>query len=148
MPSHIDRRAAMRTGLVLALAPWAGSSRACEFYAPNFTLIHPWTRASRPDATSAIVSMKFQNVTQADRLIGVQTLVADSAELGGEGAGPQLDFPIPQGQDSELAEKGVHLRLLGLKLPLEVARSYPMTLVFANAGEVRATLNVDFARFA
>lgn len=148
MPSPIDRRAAMRTGLVLALAPWAGSSRACEFYAPNFTLIHPWTRASRPDATSAIVSMKFQNVTRADRLIGVQTLVAESAELGGEGAGPRLDFPIPQGQDSELAETGVHLRLLGLKLPLEVARSYPMTLVFANAGEVRATLNVDFARFA
>jgi copper(I)-binding protein len=148
MQSNIDRRAAMRTGLALALAPWAGSSRACEFYAPNFTLIHPWTRASRPDATSAIVSMKFQNVTQSDRLIGVQTLVADSAELGGEGAGPQLDFAIPAGQDSELAERGVHLRLLGLKLPLEVARSYPMTLVFANAGEIRATLNVDYARFA
>jgi len=148
MQSNIDRRAAMRAGLALALAPWASSSRACEFYAANFTLIHPWTRASRPDATSAIVSMKFQNVTQADRLIGVHTLVAESAELCGEGAGPQLDFPIPQGQDTELSEKGVHLRLLGLKLPLEVARSYPMTLVFANAGEVRATLNVDFARFA
>jgi copper(I)-binding protein len=148
MQMNFDRRSAMRAGLVLALAPWASSSRACEFYAPNFTLIHPWTRASRPDATLAIVSMKFQNVTQADRLIGVQTLVAESAELAGEGAGPQLDLPIPAGQDTELSEKGVHLRLLGLKLPLEVARSYPMTLVFANAGEVRATLNVDFARFA
>lgn len=147
MHAIFDRRSLLRSGLALALAPLAGSSRACEFYAPNFTLIHPWTRASRPGASSAVVCMKFQDVTQADRLIGVQTLVADGAELGGAVAGPALDFAIPPGQTSELAEAGVYLRLVGLKFPLEMARSYPMTLVFAQAGEIRATLNVDYARF-
>lgn len=148
MQIPMTRRGALRATLALAALPAALPARACEFYAPNFTLIHPWTRASRPGANTAMVCMSFRDVSGSDRLIGVQTLVADGVELVGPEVGPVLDLPIPEGQVTELSERGVHLRLTGLKFPLEVARAYPMTLVFAQAGELRATLNVDYARFA
>lgn len=143
----LHRRRLLHGGLALAAAGWLAPARACEFYAPNFTLIHPWTRASRPDATSAVVGMSFQDVTADDRLIGVRTPVAEGAEMGGAGTLPALDFPIPAGRTTVLAEAGPHLRLTGLKLPLEMAREYPMTLIFAKAGAVRARLTVDYERF-
>lgn len=43
---------------------------------------------------------------------------------------------------------GTYLRLLGLKLPLQVGRSYPMNLLFRQSGLVLATLTVDFGRFS
>jgi len=148
MKFPLSRRSALRTGLALAAAPWIQSASACEYYAPNFTLIHPWTRASRAGATTALVCMSFKDVTAGDRLLGVQTPVAAGAELAGPGVGPQLDLVIPEGPLLELTERGVHLRLTELQFPLEVARTYPMTLLFEQAGELRATLNVDYARFA
>ena len=45
-----------------------------------------------------------------------------------------LDLAIPRGQVTLLAEHGTALRLLGLTMPLELTRSYPMTLHFAKAG--------------
>ena len=148
MTRVIRRRLALQGTLAFAAAPFVQPVRACEYYAPNFTLVHPWTRASRPGATTAQVCMSFKDVSAGDRLVGVQTPVAEGAELAGPGVGPQLDLAIAAGQTLELTERGVHLRLVGLQFPLEVARTYPMTLLFEQAGELRTTLNVDYARFA
>ena len=81
-------------------------------------------------------------------MIGVETPVAERAELGGMAAGPTLNFAIAAGQSSALSESGSYLRLLGLKLPLQVGCSYPMNLLFAQSGLVLATLTVDFGRFS
>ncbi len=54
---------------------------------------------------------------------------------------------IHEGQTTVLSEAGMHLRLVGLKFPLLVGREYPMTLVFAKAGPIKARLSVDYARF-
>jgi copper(I)-binding protein len=140
----LHRRSVLQAGVALGVSLLVPAARAHEFFSSSLTVIHPWTRASAEGATSAIVSMIFQDVIQTDRLIGVQTPVAEAAELGGAGRAPALDFLIREGQNAEFTETGVHLRLLRLNHPLLLGREYPMTLIFANAGAIRAALLVDY----
>ena len=156
MNPHFIRRDLLRSGLALGAALLLPAARACEFFSPTMRILHPWTRASEPGATTAVVCMRFDEVTRDDRLMQVQTPVAATAEMGGveltggrigSGLAAGLDFLIPAGQQSALAEGGRFVRLLALRHPLEVGRSYPLTLVFEQGGVVNATLTVDFASF-
>ena len=145
MTRTMRRRSLLQAGWTLGVAMATPTLRAHEFFTGNLTVIHPWTRASTAGATSAIVSMTFEDVVRPDRLVGVQTPVAARAELGGLGVGATIDFLIPEGRTSALSETGVHLRLLDLQFPLLQGREYPMTLVFSEAGPIRAALLVDYA---
>lgn len=147
MSPFIHRRAALRAGLAFGAALALPQARACEYFADNLRITHPWCKATRPGATSVVVSMMFDQVTRPDRLIGVQTMVAEGAEIGGQLARSTVDFAIPEGGETHLVEHGTYLRLTGLKFPLEVARTYPMVLRFEHGGVVQATLNVDLQRF-
>lgn len=151
----IHRRMALHAGLALSASALAGRARACEYFGNNLRITHPWTRASEAQASSAIVCMKFDEVTLSDRLIAVQTPVASGAEMAGldvganlgTNAGAPVNLLIPAGEQTVLGEAGICLRLTGLRFPLEVARSYPLRLVFEKGGVVDATLNVDYSRF-
>ena len=156
MEPRLIRRNVLRGSLALGVALLAPAARACEFFSPTMRILHPWTRASEPGASTAVVCMRFDEVSRDDRLIQVRTPVAAAAELGGvaldgsgsrNNAGTGLDFPIPAGRESTLSEGGRFVRLLGLRHPLEVGRSYPLTLIFEQGGVVDATLTVDFASF-
>ena len=147
-------RAALQGSLALGIALLAPAARACEFFSPTLRILHPWTRASAPGASTAVVCMRFDEVSRDDRLIRLHTPVATGAEIGGlaltSDAGntrTDLNFLIPAGQVSALSEGGSFVRLLDLQHPLEVGRSYPLTLVFEQGGVVNATLTVDFADF-
>ena len=155
MQADIHRRRLLQSGLALGSALCLPPARACEFFTTHLRITHPWTRASAADASSAIVSMKFDEVQQADRLIAVETPVALSAEMRGVvmpdittvNGRTALDFPIPAGCETLLHEAGPHLLLLGLQFALEVAREYPLQLIFERGGVVNATLSVDYTRF-
>ncbi len=144
-PVNRRRRALLLGGLALgaALPP----ARACEFFAPGLRIAHPWTRATAPGEAVAGLYMKVDQVTRSDRLIRVETPLATGAEMAGRDAGPGVNWILPEGEESVLSESGTFIRLLGLKQPLEVARSYPLILEFENGGIVQATLNVDYTRF-
>ncbi len=150
MPPPIHRRTLLRAGLALgsglSAALIAPSARACEFFASSLRITHPWTRATPIGERTAKICMRFDEVTRSDRLIGVETPVARGAERGGSGGA--IDIPIPEGQTTELTEAGVHVRLTGLKHPLELGRTYPLTLRFAHGGEVNASFDVDYGAFA
>lgn len=147
MHAQHQRRRLMQAGLLGSLGLLGRRAQACEFYTSTLRVTHPWTRATPDGADSAIVCMKFDEVHQADRLIGIQTELATSAVLGGLKASDRVDFDIPRGQPCELAESGTYLRLKGLTQPLEVGRSYPIRLVFAVGGTLNADLSVDYDRF-
>ena len=147
MHIHSNRRGALRWGLALAASTLAPGVRACEFFAPTLRITHPWTRATAPGAGHAVVCMKLDEVIESDRLVGMHSPVADAAEIIGPDARACVDLPIPAGSVIQMSERGVHMRLLGLRHPLEMARSYPLVLRFEKGGEVSATLNVDYARF-
>jgi hypothetical protein len=105
----------------------------------------PWTRATADGAAFAIVCMSFDEVTTTDRLIKVETPVASGAEMGGVGAGPVVDFLIPEGKESVLSETGTFIKLVGLRHPLEAGRTFPFTLTFEKGGVVEGDLDVAYA---
>lgn len=148
MVLSIARRHCLRAGLAAGALGALPAARACEFYALHLRITHPWTRASEPGARSAVVCMHFDEVTHPDRLIAVASPVAEAAEMGGVPAGGPVDLAIPADQLTALTEAGRHIRLIGLRHPLEMARAYPLTLVFERSGTVDASLTVDYARFA
>lgn len=144
----LPRRRLLLASAAAGLMPWAGPASACEFYSSRMRIWHPWTRATRVDADTAKVCMRFDEIERADRLIGLETPVATGARLAGPGAAPDathLDLALQPGQDLTLSENGLHIELLDLQQPLQVGRSFPLRLLFASGDSVNALLNVDYA---
>src|SRR5262245_53362972 len=100
------RRAVLRVGLALCASLVIRPARACEYFTGTLRFTHPWTRASVPDATSAAVCMKFDEVSETDRLIGVETPVAAGAYLIREGENTGVNLLIPAGRETLLSEDG------------------------------------------
>jgi copper(I)-binding protein len=147
MACSLHRRNVLRAGLALCAPLALPDAHACEYFADGLRVSHPWTRATPPGATTAVLCMGFDEVAADDRLIAVETPVAAGAEMGGATAGGAVNFVIPAGQASALSEHGSFVRLVGLRHALEIGRTYPLTLGFERAGLVIASLNVDYARF-
>ncbi len=85
----------------------------------------------------------------ADRLLGASAEVATSVELhsmtmeGDVMRMRKLDaIDVPAGGTVELKPGGLHLMLMGLKAPLAAGASFPITLKFEKAGEVKAQAKV------
>ncbi|RZL37398.1 MAG: copper chaperone PCu(A)C [Rubrivivax sp.] len=149
-PKHMTSSALPRRHLLVALgsAAFLRPAQACEFYSSHLRIWHPWTRATRIDADSARLCMRFDEVQKTDRLIGIETPVAAGARLAGPGApagGQGLSLLIAEGQELTLAEEGLHIELLDLQQPLQVGRSFPLRLIFESAEPVNAVLSVDYA---
>lgn len=143
----MHRRGLLRAGVAGSLVLLGAPARACEFFTPTLRVFHPWARATLEDDTTARVFMKFDDVREDDRLIGVQTMLANGAEIAGPGVKRRdgvVDLAIPRGQTTELNEAGLHLRLLDLQWQLQVLRSYPLDLLFEKGGIVKASLSIDF----
>ena len=148
MKRLIYRRDFLRASLALCASLAAPSVRSCEFYTTTLRITHPWTRASAPDATTAVVCMKIDDVIESDRLIGVETPVATGAEMVDEGVPSSVNLFIPKGRETLFGEEGRQLRLVGLQHPLMIARTYPLRLLFEKGGIVNAELNIDYMPFA
>jgi hypothetical protein len=144
MNHHLRRRAVLHAGLALGAGLLAPRAKACEFFAPNLRVYRPWTRATPPGADSAIVCVTFDQVTETDHLIGIETPLCEGAEIGGVGARQGLDLVIPAGRETVLTEQTTYLRLVGLKQPLLFGRSYPMNYVFEKGGVVPGDVDVDY----
>lgn len=148
MNRSIHRRALLRAGFAASLPLLIPAARACEFFTTNLRVYKPWTRATADGDTVALLCMTFDDVTLADRLIGVETPVARDAEMGGTGARGAIDLAIPPGRETVLSEAGRFIRLTGLRYPLQLGCSYPLTLVFERGGTVAADIDVDYERNA
>ena len=144
MHSTLDRRRLLRATVALGTALALPRARACEFMTTTLRVTHPWTRASAVDASTAVLGMKFDEVSQSDRLVLVSTPVATGAEMGGLLQSPAVDFVIAEGSETYLDESGTFVRLLGLRFPLLTGRSYPLTLGFEKGGTYTTTLSVDY----
>jgi periplasmic copper chaperone A len=147
MNRPVHRRDMLGTTLALGFLGLAPSARACEYVGQTLRVYHPWSRGTAADADFAVLCMTLDEVRQTDRLIGVETPVAERAEMGGPDAGAPVDLLLPAGGSTVLTEQGAHIRLRGLNLQLQVGRSYPLALQFERGGRLEATLNIDFPGF-
>lgn len=153
-PKSLSRRQWMLANLAASAGGlgWVRQTAACEVQAEFLRVIHPWTRATAPDATEAVLCMGIDDVIADDRLIGVRTPVASGfaavdlpATTDARGATQVL---IARGSVITMHDQGPHLRLLGLRIVLEAGRSYPLNLHFERSGVVMSTLSVDYTRFS
>lgn len=141
------RRHALHAGLAMGALLWLPRAQACEFVTGTLRVTHPWTRATAPGEDTAVLGMKLDEVTEADRLVLVQTPVATSAAIGGRGARPVVDLAIGVGQELVLDESSTYIELKGLKHPLLPGRTYALVLGFEKSGLFNTTVSVDYARF-
>jgi copper(I)-binding protein len=130
--------------VLACLAAFGGAcpqTDAHEYYGKSFTLIHPWAEPSEPHAQSADVFMHFEGVEQPDRLVGASSSLATNVELRGPDGNPAPEG-IAVGPETSLQPGGAHLVLTGLKQPLELGRSYPLTLDFDKSGTMHVMISI------
>ncbi|MES2830542.1 MAG: copper chaperone PCu(A)C [Pseudomonadota bacterium] len=116
---------------------------AHEYYAKSFKIIHPWALPAERSEKTAAVYVKFEEIFDGDRLVGVRTPLAEAVEIRQAGRSdtvPTLD--LPAGKTIDLQPQGTHLLMVNLTGSLEMGRNYPMTLQFEKSGNIAVQLSV------
>ena len=124
---------------------------------PNAIHVHDaYARAMGGVGKSGAVFFMMHNMTETDdRLVDARADVAELVQLHthkdmGDGVMKMMHVPegfaLPAGEMHELARGGDHVMLLGLTRDLANGDSFPLTLVFENAGEVVVDVTVDNER--
>jgi copper(I)-binding protein len=114
---------------------------------------HPWARPTVAGQSVGGGYLKLSNKGQAaDKLVSatVDAGVAQRVELhtmsmdGNMMRMREVDaIDVPVGKTVELAPGGMHLMFIGLKAPLKAGDSFPLTLKFQKAGEVKVDVKVE-----
>lgn len=110
-----------------------------------------WARASIGNLDRSAAYFEIMNHGKsADRLVGVKTVASGKAELhttiqeNDVVRMRALDegVEVPAGGTVSFAPAGHHVMLIGLEQPLKEGASFPLTLVFEKAGEVKVDVAV------
>jgi copper(I)-binding protein len=127
----------------MAAAALALSAAAHSHKTKTLEIVHPWTKPSAKDATSARIFMVVKSADgRPDRLIGASTTRADKVELYDAGKGAAA-FTVGRDKNLVLYGDGPSLVLTGLKSPIYAYDDFKMTLVFENAGRVEIDVMVE-----
>jgi copper(I)-binding protein len=118
----------------------------------NLTVAHAWARATPSATANAAVYLTVTAKATPDTLTGASTPVAARAQLhesktenGIMRMRPVDNLPIDKDHPITLAPGGYHLMLTGMKQQLKLGETFPLTLTFAHAGAVQATVTVEQA---
>lgn len=152
---HLSFRGAVRAvvGAMALLALGSGTLSAHEFKAGDVQIVHPWSRATPPNARVAAGYLTLKNTgTEADRLVGVSSDIGGKAEIhqmlvGDDGVmtmRPVTDgVEVPAGGEVELKPGSFHIMFLQLKHGVKEGESFKGTLTFAKSGSVDVEFDVQ-----
>jgi copper(I)-binding protein len=106
-------------------------------------------RPTAPGGTGVVYMIVMNHGTADDDLTGLSTPVADKAEIhrtvSAEGM-TRMDavanLPLKANEALTFGPGGLHVMLTGLKQPLKLGDSFPLTLTFAKAGAIAVTVSV------
>ncbi|HEX7970241.1 MAG TPA: copper chaperone PCu(A)C [Stellaceae bacterium] len=133
------RRALLLAPLGLLLTHPA---RAHSYSVGSIVIGHPGARPSATEA--AAVFMALSNTGRStDRLTGGTTPVAREVLLRAEDGSPLEYLDLPPHRPLALRPGRKYIALLGIKAPLALDESFPLTLRFERAGEVAITVMVE-----
>jgi copper(I)-binding protein len=129
--------------ILLSAAVLAAPAVAHSHKKNGLEIVHPWTRASATDATSARVFMTVRNAGRGpDRLVSASTPMAGKVQLNEAGKG-RAAFVVRTGEELSLYGDGPSLVLVGLKRPLAAYDDFKMTVVFEKAGPIAIDVMVE-----
>ena len=108
-------------------------------------------RPTAPGLTTGVVYMTVANRGDSDdTLTGLSTPIAEKAETHrttDTGGVAKMDavanLPVKAKGTVTFSPNGLHVMLMGLKQPLKLGDSFPLTLNFAKAGDVAVTVKVE-----
>lgn len=147
--SNVLRRA-FGAGVFFVLA-FAFNAVAHEYALGELKIVHPWGRATPPGATTAAAYLKFVNDgSKPFRFVSGSSPVAERVEVhtmtmdgGVMRMRPLGALDIPAGATVELKPGGMHLMLIGLKRPIMVEETIPVTLTFEGGATVTVDLSIE-----
>ncbi len=128
----------------------ATATFACEIVTVDeIEIENAWARASIGTARPGVVYLTIRNMGRMDDvLVAITTPAADMPMLhetvvsNGVASMPHvMSVPLPAGARIVLEPGSFHAMLMGLTAPLLEGGTFPLTLMFQNAGA--ATVNVD-----
>lgn len=138
--------------MLAALLLPATFSEAHEYQVGEIQVAAPWSMELPPNAPTVAAYFVIHNAGQTpDRLLSVQTPVADSAQLhehvhvdGLMKMQQVQSVDIAPGQDAVFAPMAYHVMLLDLKdrSKLVEGQQFPLTLHFEKAGDVTVQVEV------
>jgi hypothetical protein len=141
---QLSRRASLFLLMACATAPGVVAAHSTPI-----AVIGAWTRPVPAGMNGAGYLTIVNRGRIADRLIGasspaaVKVSIHQSRQVGGVMTMRAIPFlDVGAGGRVSLAPGGLHLMLEGLRRPLRVGQSLPVSLIFAVAGQVRANLIV------
>jgi periplasmic copper chaperone A len=136
----------------LALVAAASGAQAQDVKQGAITISAPVARATASGQMAGGGFLKLANAGGADRLLSASANVSASVELhtmkmeGDVMRMRQLEaIELPAGQTVELKPGSLHIMFMGLKAPLKAGDSFPLTLKFEKAGEVKVEMKVQAA---
>lgn len=128
------------------------ASLAQSFAASPITIERPWARASAPGQTvgGGFMTILHQGATE-DRLVSATTPIARDVQIhtmnmdGGVMRMRPVEggLAIPAGGRVVLQPGGLHLMFMELSAPLVAGSTFPVTLRFANVGDIKVEFNVE-----
>jgi periplasmic copper chaperone A len=136
---------------VLVLCCLSPLLAAHEFDAGELHIEHPWSRALPAVAKTGAAYLVIANHgDNADTLLGADTPVAGKVEMHEHVHQDGLmkmqqveDLPIAAGESLTFQPGGYHLMLFNLTQPMNAGDKFPLTLHFAEAGDVEVVVNVQ-----
>lgn len=135
----------MRRRLLLA-APLAflalRKAWAHSYKLGNIEIGHPWARPSVTGAAAVFLAMSNLG-RSTERLVGGTTPIAKEVLLRDEDGNPLEYLELPPHHPLALRPGRRYIALHGLKGPLALDDSFPLTLRFEHAGDVTVTVMVE-----
>ncbi len=145
--SHSTGDCIVRTciGILLILVSFAFPAHAASIEISNpIAMSQPNT-----DAPGG-VALTIINNAGADKLVSAKTPVAKLAQIhnkkkkqGKMRMRRKMGLDIAANTVVKLQHNGLHIMLMGLKSPLKSGMTFPLTLIFANAGPIEFTVTVQ-----
>jgi copper(I)-binding protein len=139
----------MRFPLLLALLLMASGPAFADGSA--VAISNAWARAT-PGQTTIGAAYLSATSPAGDRLVGAESPVAGMIQIhqhtmdGGVMRMRQVDgIDLPAGQAVTLEPGGYHLMLMDLRQKLVEGQSFPLTLVFKNAGKETIEVRIESA---
>lgn len=126
---------------------------AHEFKAGDIQIVHPWSRATPPNARVAAGYLTLKNGgSEADRLLSVSSDIGGKAEIhqmlvGDDGVmtmRPATDgVEVPAGGEVELKPGSFHIMFMELKQGVKEGEKFKGSLTFEKSGTVDVEFDVQ-----
>jgi copper(I)-binding protein len=122
------------------------TASAADYKTGMITVMDPWARGT---PRSAGAFMTIHNMGAADELVGAKADIAKKTQVHQTVSEDGImkmkhvhGVPLPAKGMATLKPGSYHVMFMGLHKPLMVGHSFPLTLMFKNAGELKVMVEV------